>query len=159
MFYHLTYDGAVNIDSVPDPAMKAAILAQINHFGQTPRQLFAKPHPKRRWVPRPTLSLVPYSYHTVVPQVAISSLPTLSIVFDFRFDVYSSFAIVHCTVESDQNFLMPTMFLTHQVLCLSCLLCSIAGDSHNGIKSISDFILSEYTLHCHVQQGPATTLL
>lgn len=28
--------------------MKAAILAQINHFGQTPRQLFLRPHAKRR---------------------------------------------------------------------------------------------------------------
>eukprot|EP01018_Ginkgo_biloba_P003966 Gb_31350 [translate_table: standard] len=28
--------------------MKASILAQINHFGQTPRQLFFKPHVKRR---------------------------------------------------------------------------------------------------------------
>lgn len=38
----------MNIDSVSDPAMKASILAQINHFGQTPKQLFLKPHVKRR---------------------------------------------------------------------------------------------------------------
>ncbi|XP_073395858.1 protein SPIRRIG [Physcomitrium patens] len=68
VFYHLTYEGAVNIDSVTDSAMKAAILAQINHFGQTPRQLFPKPHPKRKWVPRPAVTLVPYSNHTIVPQ-------------------------------------------------------------------------------------------
>lgn len=49
VFFHLTYEGAVDIDSIPDPAMKASILAQINHFGQTPRQLFQKPHPKRKW--------------------------------------------------------------------------------------------------------------
>lgn len=73
VFYHLTYDGAVNIDSVSDPAMKAAILAQINHFGQTPRQLFPKPHPKRKWIPRPALALVPYSCHPVVPQVRLTS--------------------------------------------------------------------------------------
>ncbi|KAB1203374.1 BEACH domain-containing protein lvsA [Morella rubra] len=48
VFYHYTYEGNVDIDSVTDPAMKASILAQINHFGQTPKQLFLKPHVKRR---------------------------------------------------------------------------------------------------------------
>ncbi|XVF32502.1 hypothetical protein REPUB_Repub17cG0088500 [Reevesia pubescens] len=48
VFYHYTYEGSVDIDSVTDPSMKASILAQINHFGQTPKQLFLKPHVKRR---------------------------------------------------------------------------------------------------------------
>ncbi|XP_010270013.1 PREDICTED: protein SPIRRIG-like isoform X2 [Nelumbo nucifera] len=48
VFYHYTYEGSVDIDSVTDPGMKASILAQINHFGQTPKQLFLKPHVKRR---------------------------------------------------------------------------------------------------------------
>ena len=43
----------MDIDAVTDPAMKASILAQINHFGQTPKQLFQKPHPKRRLDKRP----------------------------------------------------------------------------------------------------------
>ncbi|KAJ7550147.1 hypothetical protein O6H91_07G085500 [Diphasiastrum complanatum] len=49
VFFHSTYEGAIDIDSIPDPAKKASILAQINHFGQTPRQLFLKPHPKRKY--------------------------------------------------------------------------------------------------------------
>lgn len=48
VFYHYTYEGSVDIDAVSDPAMKASILAQINHFGQTPKQLFLKPHVKRQ---------------------------------------------------------------------------------------------------------------
>ncbi|KAE8729879.1 hypothetical protein F3Y22_tig00003096pilonHSYRG00057 [Hibiscus syriacus] len=44
VFYHYTYEGSVDIDAVKDPSMKASILAQINHFGQTPKQLFLKPH-------------------------------------------------------------------------------------------------------------------
>ncbi|XP_010275219.1 PREDICTED: protein SPIRRIG-like isoform X2 [Nelumbo nucifera] len=48
VFYHYTYEGNVDIDSITDPSMKASILAQINHFGQTPKQLFLKPHVKRR---------------------------------------------------------------------------------------------------------------
>ncbi|CAH2071926.1 unnamed protein product [Thlaspi arvense] len=48
VFYHYTYEGNVDVDAVTDPTMKASILAQINHFGQTPKQLFQKPHVKRR---------------------------------------------------------------------------------------------------------------
>jgi hypothetical protein len=101
VFYHLTYEGAVNIDSVEDPAMKAAILAQINHFGQTPRQLFPKPHPKRRWVPRPALALVPYSYHTVVPQVSISLLTTHKSCTSFQF---GCLVVICCRVFFLLNF-------------------------------------------------------
>ncbi|XP_004290636.1 PREDICTED: BEACH domain-containing protein lvsA isoform X1 [Fragaria vesca subsp. vesca] len=64
VFYHYTYEGSVDIDSVTDPAMKASILAQINHFGQTPKQLFLKPHVKRqvdRRLPHP----LRYSNHLV----------------------------------------------------------------------------------------------
>ncbi|XP_023734944.1 protein SPIRRIG [Lactuca sativa] len=48
VFYHYTYEGSVDIDAVADPSMKAAILAQINHFGQTPKQIFHRPHVKRK---------------------------------------------------------------------------------------------------------------
>jgi len=47
VFYYLTYEGAVDIDSITDPVEKAATISQINNFGQTPKQLFDKPHPKR----------------------------------------------------------------------------------------------------------------
>ncbi|GAB4841646.1 hypothetical protein Ancab_022361 [Ancistrocladus abbreviatus] len=67
VFYHYTYEGNVDIDSVTDPAMKASILAQINHFGQTPKQLFLKPHVKRcsdiKRLPHPlkhSIHLVPH---------------------------------------------------------------------------------------------------
>ncbi|XP_033115395.1 protein FAN-like [Anneissia japonica] len=47
LFYYLTYEGAVDIESIRDPNERAAIKAQIMEFGQTPRQLFTKPHPTR----------------------------------------------------------------------------------------------------------------
>ena len=47
VFHPLTYEGAVNVDDIQDPVQKAASIAQINSFGQTPTQLFTKPHPKR----------------------------------------------------------------------------------------------------------------
>jgi hypothetical protein len=37
----------VDIDSIKDNIDKKATISQISNFGQTPRQLFKKPHPKR----------------------------------------------------------------------------------------------------------------
>eukprot|EP00004_Rigifila_ramosa_P008171 TRINITY_DN1935_c0_g1_i6.p1 TRINITY_DN1935_c0_g1~~TRINITY_DN1935_c0_g1_i6.p1 ORF type:complete len:1836 (-),score=377.69 TRINITY_DN1935_c0_g1_i6:25-5445(-) len=48
VFYHLTYEGAVDIESIEDPVVRAATIAQISNFGQTPSRLFDKPHPPRR---------------------------------------------------------------------------------------------------------------
>jgi len=48
VFYHLTYEGAVNIDAIADPMERRAMERQIQEFGQTPTQLFTTPHPPRR---------------------------------------------------------------------------------------------------------------
>ncbi|KAE9135429.1 BEACH domain-containing protein [Phytophthora fragariae] len=45
VFYHLTYEGSVDLDAITDPSTKRAILDQITEFGQTPSQLFRTPHP------------------------------------------------------------------------------------------------------------------
>lgn len=47
VFYHLTYEGAVDLDSIKDPMERNAIIAQIKEFGQTPKQIFTQPHPSR----------------------------------------------------------------------------------------------------------------
>lgn len=47
LFVHVTYDGEVDIDAIDDPVLKASTISQINNFGQTPSQIFTKPHPKR----------------------------------------------------------------------------------------------------------------
>jgi len=47
VFFHITYEGAVDIDSIADPSKKEAIIAQIHHFGQTPIRLERKPFPQR----------------------------------------------------------------------------------------------------------------
>ncbi|ETO21370.1 hypothetical protein RFI_15833 [Reticulomyxa filosa] len=47
LFHPYTYEGNVDIDSITDVTQKKAILEQIDSFGQTPAQLFFKPHPKR----------------------------------------------------------------------------------------------------------------
>ncbi|XP_077982163.1 protein FAN-like isoform X3 [Glandiceps talaboti] len=47
LFYYLTYEGAVDLDSIRDPNERVALENQILEFGQTPRQLFASAHPAR----------------------------------------------------------------------------------------------------------------
>ncbi|XP_071951821.1 neurobeachin-like isoform X2 [Antedon mediterranea] len=47
VFYYLTYEDSVNLDSIEDPVMREAIENQIKSFGQTPVQLLTEPHPPR----------------------------------------------------------------------------------------------------------------
>ncbi|XP_031629560.1 neurobeachin isoform X7 [Contarinia nasturtii] len=47
VFYYLTYEGSVELDSITDVVMKEAIENQIRNFGQTPSQLLMEPHPPR----------------------------------------------------------------------------------------------------------------
>jgi len=43
VFYHLTYEGAVDLERVQDAHTRAALADQIALFGQTPQQLFTRP--------------------------------------------------------------------------------------------------------------------
>lgn len=53
LFHPLTYEGAVDVDAIVDPVERQAAIAQINSYGQIPRQLFTKPHPPRLQQPAP----------------------------------------------------------------------------------------------------------
>lgn len=47
MFHPVTYDGGPDIKVITDPVDLRAIETQVSEFGQTPKQLFVNPHPKR----------------------------------------------------------------------------------------------------------------
>ncbi len=47
VFHFLSYEGEVNVDDIEDPLQRKATLDAIFNFGQTPRQLFFKPHAPR----------------------------------------------------------------------------------------------------------------
>ncbi|OIW14558.1 hypothetical protein TanjilG_14944 [Lupinus angustifolius] len=47
IFYYLTYEGAVDLETMEDDFQRAAIEDQIANFGQTPIQIFRKKHPRR----------------------------------------------------------------------------------------------------------------
>ncbi|KAH8098988.1 hypothetical protein JL720_1961 [Aureococcus anophagefferens] len=48
VFYHLTYEGAIDVDGIDDDDEREATRDQIKHFGQTPPQLLTAPHPRRK---------------------------------------------------------------------------------------------------------------
>ncbi|KAK3925480.1 Protein FAN [Frankliniella fusca] len=47
VFYHLCYEGSIDLGSVTDSAQRHALEVQIMEFGQIPKQIFRHPHPKR----------------------------------------------------------------------------------------------------------------
>ena len=48
VFYPLTYENAINLDEINDVNERNGILDQISEYGQTPKQLFKKPHPEKK---------------------------------------------------------------------------------------------------------------
>ncbi|GJW41786.1 retrovirus-related pol polyprotein LINE-1 [Tanacetum coccineum] len=47
IFYYVTYEGDVDLETMEDELQRSAIEDQIANFGQTPIQLFPKKHPRR----------------------------------------------------------------------------------------------------------------
>jgi hypothetical protein len=47
VFHHLSYQGAKDLDNISDPMERLATIGIIHNFGQTPFQVFQKPHPAR----------------------------------------------------------------------------------------------------------------
>lgn len=52
LFYHLCYEGAIDLENINDLAKRHALEVQISEFGQIPKQLFTKPH-VQKIVPKP----------------------------------------------------------------------------------------------------------
>eukprot|EP00794_Sanderia_malayensis_P012330 gene12330-13603_t len=48
VFYHMFYEGAVDLSKIKDPLEKKSTIAVINNFGQMPKQLFKRPHPCKK---------------------------------------------------------------------------------------------------------------
>ncbi|KAL2062245.1 hypothetical protein VTL71DRAFT_6511 [Oculimacula yallundae] len=47
VFHHLSYHGAKDLDNIVDPIERVATIGIIHNFGQTPHQVFSKPHQAR----------------------------------------------------------------------------------------------------------------
>ncbi|XP_066246823.1 protein FAN-like [Euwallacea similis] len=48
LFYHLCYEGNVDLESIEDPNERHALEVQIMEFGQIPKRVFGVPHPQRK---------------------------------------------------------------------------------------------------------------
>ncbi|CAM1506109.1 Fc.00g057500.m01.CDS01 [Cosmosporella sp. VM-42] len=57
VFHHLSYRGATDLDSITDAKERAILAGVIHNFGQTPHQVFLKPHPAREHVKCPVRRL------------------------------------------------------------------------------------------------------
>ncbi|KAJ1925335.1 hypothetical protein IWQ60_004632 [Tieghemiomyces parasiticus] len=53
VFYYLTYEDAVDLDTITNPVERSSVESQIHYFGQTPSQLFTIPHVRRHRLPTP----------------------------------------------------------------------------------------------------------
>lgn len=47
VFHHLSYHGATNLDDIPDEEDRKRTISIIHNFGQTPYQVFSRPHQAR----------------------------------------------------------------------------------------------------------------
>ena len=47
VFHHLSYHGAKDLDNISDPVERLATIGIIHNFGQTPHQVFSRPHQTR----------------------------------------------------------------------------------------------------------------
>jgi len=47
LFHHITYENNINLDNYSNEE-RNSLMIQILEFGQTPKQLFKTPHPKKR---------------------------------------------------------------------------------------------------------------
>ncbi|KAJ3324756.1 hypothetical protein HDV06_006064 [Boothiomyces sp. JEL0866] len=70
VFHYLSYEGAVDIDKIEDPIEKQATISIIHNFGQTPRQLFKKPHPARGNDPSDQLYKIDRNYSALIQSAA-----------------------------------------------------------------------------------------
>lgn len=79
------------MDAITDPVERSASTGIIHNFGQTPRQLFTKPHPAR--LPEsydPANGIGLYKFHENVDKLIPSIYPLIGI---YIFDVYSVYVI------------------------------------------------------------------
>jgi neurobeachin len=68
VFYYLTYEGSVDLESIADQVLREAIENQIKSFGQTPSLLLMEPHPPRS----SAMHLSPMMFNTIPDDVCMS---------------------------------------------------------------------------------------
>ena len=70
LYYYLTYEGSVDLEQEKDARRRAALEIQIQEFGQTPKQLFAVPHPARNAIHAPVVLCQDINVNTIIEKQA-----------------------------------------------------------------------------------------
>ena len=112
VFHHLSYQGAIDIDRIDDPVHRQAVIGIINNFGQTPVQIFKRPHPQRsmEFFPSPFLGSPPCFYF---------ACPLISPVFRPVYFRVGFLALFICHMEQLQYRNHPGFHALHPSLCNS----------------------------------------
>uniref|UniRef100_A0A0N5AYU9 Putative neurobeachin homolog n=1 Tax=Syphacia muris TaxID=451379 RepID=A0A0N5AYU9_9BILA len=93
VFYYLTYEGALNLNSIENQTMREGLEQQMISFGQTPAQLMTEPHPPR------------HSIMTVSPTAFQPCQDDLCMLMKF----ISNSAIVHLSANTFVQLPNPTV--------------------------------------------------
>ncbi|CRK90982.1 CLUMA_CG004671, isoform B, partial [Clunio marinus] len=145
VFFYLTYEGSVDLDTITDPVMREAIENQIKNFGQTPSLLLMEPHPPRS----SAMHLSPMMFNTMPDDVCMS----------LKFHLNSP--IIHISANTYPQLPLPsvvTVTAGHQfaVNRWNCNYTatvqspSYADNSHNQPQNLPlsmDPVLSQATTH------------
>ncbi|RZF43720.1 hypothetical protein LSTR_LSTR004233 [Laodelphax striatellus] len=102
VFYYLTYEGSIDMDSITDPVMREAIEDQIRNFGQTPSQLLLEPHPPRS----SAMHLSPMMFSSVPEDICMNmKFPSNSPICHISANTYPQLPLPSVvTVTSNQQF-------------------------------------------------------
>lgn len=79
VFHHLSYGGASDLDRITDANERAITAGVIHNFGQTPHQVFNKPHPAREYTQCPIRRLDTSIFSlTCLPRPLLGEHPPVS---------------------------------------------------------------------------------
>ncbi|VDN55200.1 unnamed protein product [Dracunculus medinensis] len=93
VFYYLTYEGAINLNSIENPFIREGLEQQMISFGQTPAQLMTEPHPPR------------HSIMTISPTMFQSCQDDLCMLMKF----ISNSSIVHLSANTFAQLSQPSV--------------------------------------------------
>ncbi|KHO01341.1 beige/BEACH domain protein [Metarhizium album ARSEF 1941] len=164
VFHHLSYAGASDLDRITDANERAITAGVIHNFGQTPHQVFNKPHPAREYtqcstrrldtsifsltcLPRPLLE----SHERVASLIYAPKLDRLLCASAFRlnFAPYDKFLEWGYADNSIRFFLSDNRKPAglFENLHTGQISCACFADSKTLITAGEDCVVSVYTVH------------
>ncbi|PHH71830.1 hypothetical protein CDD82_6324 [Ophiocordyceps australis] len=170
VFHHLSYAGASDLDSITDANERAITAGVIHNFGQTPHQVFMRPHPPRENVKCPTRRLdtavfaltcsgqpLLETHERVTSLVYASKLDRLLCASPLRlnfspFDKYLEWGYADNSIRffHSDNRKLAGLF---ENLHTGQLSCACFADSKTLITAGQDCVVSVHTLHTGPGRG------